>query len=80
MHRAEPFVPEPSASEFEVAIRDLKRYKSPFVNQISDLIQAGKDTLHFEIHKGIKLKWNKEELSRQWKESLIAAIQMLVKN
>jgi hypothetical protein len=34
MHRAEPFVPEPSASEFEVAIRDLKRYKSSFVNQI----------------------------------------------
>jgi hypothetical protein len=34
MHTAEPFVPEPSASEFEVAIGKLKRYKSPGVDQI----------------------------------------------
>jgi hypothetical protein len=27
MHTAEPFVPEPSASEVEVAIGKLKRYK-----------------------------------------------------
>jgi hypothetical protein len=29
MHIAEPFVTEPSASEVEVAIGKLKRYKSP---------------------------------------------------
>jgi hypothetical protein len=29
MHTAEPFVTEPSASEAEVAIGKLKRYKSP---------------------------------------------------
>jgi hypothetical protein len=29
MHTAEPFVPEPSSSEFEVAIGILKRYKPP---------------------------------------------------
>jgi hypothetical protein len=31
MHTAEPFVSEPSASEVEVAIGKLKRYKSPGV-------------------------------------------------
>jgi hypothetical protein len=34
MHTAEPFVPEPSASEFEVPIGKMKRYKSPGVYQI----------------------------------------------
>jgi hypothetical protein len=39
---AEPFVPEPSISEAEVAIGKLKRYKSPGVDQIlAQLIQAG---------------------------------------
>jgi hypothetical protein len=34
MHTAEPFVPEPSASEVEAAIGKLKRNKSPGVYQI----------------------------------------------
>jgi hypothetical protein len=39
---AEPFVPEPSISEVEVAIGKLKRYKSPCADQIpAELIQAG---------------------------------------
>jgi hypothetical protein len=29
MHTAKPFVPEPSASEVEVAVQKLKKYKSP---------------------------------------------------
>jgi hypothetical protein len=75
MHTAEPFVPEPSASEVEVAIRKLKRYKSPGVDQIaSELIQAGGETLHSEIHKLIKLIWNKEELPHQWKEPIVVPI------
>jgi hypothetical protein len=42
VHTAEPFVPKPSASEVEVAIGKLKRYKSPGVDQIPvELIQAG---------------------------------------
>jgi hypothetical protein len=70
MHTAEPFVPEPSASEFEVATGKLKRYKSPGVDQIPvELIQAGGETLRSEIHKLIKLIWNNEELPLQWKES-----------
>jgi hypothetical protein len=39
---AEPFVPEPSISEAEVAIGKLKRYKLPDADQIpAELIQAG---------------------------------------
>jgi hypothetical protein len=34
MHTAEPFVPDPSSSEVEVAIGKLKSYKSPGVDQI----------------------------------------------
>jgi hypothetical protein len=41
-HRYEPLVPEPSASEVEVAVGKLKRFKSPGVDQIpAELIQAG---------------------------------------
>jgi hypothetical protein len=56
MHTAEPFVPQHSASEFEVAIGKLKSYKSPGVDQIpAELIHVGEETLHSEIHKLIKL-------------------------
>jgi hypothetical protein len=60
MHTAEPFVPEPISSEFEVATGKLKRYKSPDVDQIpAELIQTGGETLLSEIHKLIRLTWNK---------------------
>jgi hypothetical protein len=75
MHTPKPFVPEPSASEVEVAIGKPKRYKPPCVDQIrAELIQAGGDTLSSEIHKLIKLIWNKEELLHQWKESIVVPI------
>jgi hypothetical protein len=75
MHTAEQFVPQPSASEVEAAIRKLKRYKSPGFDQIpAELIQAGGETLRSEIHKLIQLIWNKEELSHQWKESIMVPI------
>jgi hypothetical protein len=62
-YTAEPPVPEPSATEVKVATGKLKRYKSPGVDQIpSELIQAGGEALCSEIHKLIKLIWNKEEL------------------
>jgi hypothetical protein len=42
IHKAEPFVLEPSASEVGVAIRKLKTYKSPGSDQIpAELIQEG---------------------------------------
>jgi hypothetical protein len=51
IHTAEPFVPEPSAAEFKVAIRKIKRYKVPGSDQIpAELIQAGAQILHSEIH------------------------------
>jgi hypothetical protein len=79
IHTAEPFLPEPSASEVEAAIVKLKRYKSPGVDQIpAELIQAGGETLRSEIHKLIRLIWNKEELPHQWKESIVVPIQKRV--
>jgi hypothetical protein len=75
IHTAEPFVPEHSASEAEVATGKLKRYKSPGVDKIpAELIQAGGETLRLEIHKLIKLIWNKEELPHQWQESIVVPI------
>jgi hypothetical protein len=52
MHTVEPFVPQPSASEVEVAIGKLNRCISPGVDQIpGELIQAGGETLCLEINK-----------------------------
>jgi hypothetical protein len=68
-------LPEPSASEVEVAIGKLKRCKSPGADQIpAELIQAGGETLRSDIHKLIRLIWNKEELPHQWKESIVVPI------
>jgi hypothetical protein len=75
MQTAEPFVPEPSASEVEDAIGKLKKYKSPGVDQIpAELIQAGEETLCSDTHKLITLVWKKEELPHQWKESVVVPI------
>jgi mannosyltransferase OCH1-like enzyme len=65
----EPLVPEPSLVEVETAIGKLKRYKSPGTDQIlAEMIKAGGETLHCEIHMLIHYIWNKEELPQQWKE------------
>jgi hypothetical protein len=56
MHTAKPFVPEHSACESEAAVGKLKSYKSPCVDHIpEELIEAGEETLHSEIHKLIML-------------------------
>ena len=43
IHRVEPLVPEPSASEVELATEKLKKsHKSPGIDQIpAELIKAG---------------------------------------
>ena len=42
IHTAEPLVPGPSASEFELAIDKLQSHKSPGIDQIpAELIKAG---------------------------------------
>jgi hypothetical protein len=62
-------VPEPSICEDEVAIEKLKWYRSPGLDQIpKELIQAGGETLHSEIHNLIRFIWNKEELPHQWED------------
>jgi hypothetical protein len=76
VHTAEPLVPGPSRLEVEIAIAKMKEYKSPGNDQIlTELIQAGGETLLSEIHKFIYSVWNKEELHDQWKESIILPIQ-----
>ena len=58
IHTAEPLVPEPSASEFELAIEKLKSHKSSGTDQISaELIKAGGRTVCLEIHKLITSIW-----------------------
>jgi hypothetical protein len=72
---AEPLVPEPNVVEVEITIGKLKWCKSHGTYQIlADLIKAVGETLCSEIHKLICSVWNKEELSQQWKESIIVPI------
>jgi len=75
IHTAEPVVPEPSVSEFELAIEKLKSHKSPDTDQIpAELIKAGGKTIRCEIHKLIISIWNTEEMTEEWKESFIMPI------
>jgi len=75
IHTAELLVPEPRASEVELAIEMLRSHKSPGIDQIpAELIKEGGKTICCEIHKLIISIWNKEELPEEWKESIIAPI------
>jgi hypothetical protein len=75
MHTTETLVPEPSASEVELANEKLKSHKSPCNVQIpAELIKGGGRTIRCEIHKHIISIWNKEELPEEWKESIIIPI------
>jgi hypothetical protein len=71
VHMAEPLVPDASSLKVEIAIANLKRYKSPGSDQIAaELIQAGGEMLLSAIHKLINSVWYKEELPDQRKESI----------
>jgi hypothetical protein len=53
----------------------LKKYKSLGNDQISaELIQAGGEILLSAIHKLVNSVWNKEQLTPQWKESIIVPV------
>ena len=68
IHIAEPLVPEPIVFEVEMAIEELKRHKSPGIDQIpAEMIKAGGRAIHSEIHKLLNSIWNKEELPEEWK-------------
>ena len=70
IHTAEPLVPEPSASEVQLAIDKLKSHKSPGIDQIpAELIKAGGRTICLEIHKIITSIWKKEKLLEEWSRS-----------
>jgi len=58
-----------------LAIEKLKSYKSPGNNQIpAELIKTGGRTIHYEIHKLIISIWNKENMPKEWKESIIVPV------
>jgi hypothetical protein len=72
IHTVEPLVPDPSPFDAAIAIAKLKKYKYPGSDQIlAQLIQAGGETLQFEIQKLVNSIWNKEELPDQWKSIII---------
>jgi hypothetical protein len=68
IHTAEALVPDPSPFEVGIDIQKLKKYKLPGTDQTrAELIQAGGETLMFEIHKLIHSIWIKD----QWKSPLL---------
>jgi hypothetical protein len=74
-YTAEPLVPEPSASEVELAIDKLISHKLSGIDQIpAELIKARGRTICLEIHKLVTSIWKKEELPGEWKESIIVPI------
>ena len=71
IHTAEPLVPEPSASEIELAVDKLKNSKLPGIDQIpAELIKSGGRTICLAIHKIITSICKKEKLPEEWKESI----------
>ena len=75
MHTADPLIPEPSASEFELVIDKLKSHKSPGIGHIpAELVKVGGRTICLKIHKLIPSIWKKEKLPEDWKESIIVPI------
>jgi hypothetical protein len=63
IHMAELLLPGTSLVEVEIAIGQLKSYKSPSTDQILvEFIKAGSETLCSEIHKLLCSIQNKEEL------------------
>jgi len=75
IHTAEPLVPDPNASEFELSIDKLKSHKSPGIERIlAELIKVGGRTICLEIHKLSTSVWKKEKLPEEWKELIILPI------
>ena len=75
IHTVESLVPEPSASEGELAIDKLKSHKSRGIDQIpAELIKAGGRIICLEIHKLITSIWKMEKLPEEWKKSIIVPI------
>jgi hypothetical protein len=68
IHTAEPLVPHPNPFDVEITISKFKNHKLPGRDKIpAELIQAGGETLWYDVHQLINSIWNKEELPDQWK-------------
>jgi len=75
IHAAELLVPELSALEVQMAIENLRKHKSPDIDQIpAEMIKVGARTTCFDVHKLNNSIWNEEELPEEWKESIILPI------
>jgi len=60
IHTVEPLVPELSAFQIEMAVENLKRHKSPGIDQIpAELIIAGDRKIRSKIHNPINSIWKK---------------------
>ena len=65
IHTTEPLLPEPSASDVELATEKLKSQKSPSTDRVpAELIKERGRIIRYEIHKLIIAIWKKEELPR----------------
>jgi len=74
-HTAEPLMPEQSDFEFEMAIGNLKRHKSPSTDQMpAEVFKTGGRTIRTDIHTVINSILNKKELPEEWKELIIVSI------
>jgi hypothetical protein len=72
---AELLVPDPSYYEAQIVIASLKNYKLPGSDHIMvEPIQTWSETLHTKIYELINFVCNKDELPKQWKESIIVPI------
>jgi hypothetical protein len=66
VHTAEPFVPQPIASQFEVAVGKLRKHKSPGFDQIpAEIVPAGGELIKFIVNK---------EFPYRWQESVVVPI------
>jgi hypothetical protein len=72
VHTADPLVPNPSRLEVEIAIANLRKYKSPGSYQIpAKLSQTGGEMLLSAIQILINSIWNNEQLPDQWRSLLL---------
>ena len=75
IHTAEALVPQPSDFGVVMAIEKQKTDISPGIDQNpAELIKIGRRKIRYEIHKLVISIWNKEELPKEWKESVILPI------
>jgi hypothetical protein len=66
---------EPSAFEVEIAIEKVNRHKLLDIDQIpAEFFKAGGRTIHSEHRNLINSIWKREELSEQWKRSVIVSV------